>query len=583
MTINPILDQPQSVDYSELPSGPFHRLANHELICWLDAHCNPHNIEWPWGNGVYARSIMMRVLDIQEGELTPLVTRFFAGHQEVIAGSEGVIITKRLCVPYKTNDDRALFWLLECQAEGDRLLRVEIDIDWGEPLTQRIVDGLLVAQRNPGPARGVYRQSNAESTRIFGNPHGRPDYVDIDDPAHTHLTYHVLVNGIVEVPFIFTVSDVGEQMAWSSFLSLREVEEIFDISSRNWTRRLHAGRLWTPDPAFNLAVEHARLEALRHLQRHRSGTAPSDRRVEHIPVLVDAWDALDPAQSRNLLAHLRRTAEATAGHLPGMLPAALSLLPAQATAGHAQELLAANGAYIHALAAHIRRHRAAEQFLSEHLNAVRLCTDALIQLRAQQPALLDEPAQRRELATCMLLSSNIAARAGVEADAARWESEWLYLTGLGDKLPADDIHSFDLSRWKEVTGWRCNQDRPHQFHSPWAGVALAGAVIWQGIGLSAADDIPVVEPGWLAKQWRWWALLGVTLTEERRLSLVWDGATLHSTRPLRSSLPVQVHKRIQLLHSDEFDFDPVFEMIGEQDVGALDSKIRFKPSFEAER
>ena len=106
-------------------------------------------------------------------------------------------------------------------------------------------------------------------------------------------------------------------------------------------------------------------------------------------------------------------------------------------------------------------------------------------------------------------------------------------------------------------------------------------MIWEGCGLTATDDTIVVEPAWLTTRYRWWALLGVTLSEERRLSLVWDGNTLHSTRPLRSSLPVRVHKRIQLLHTDEFDFDPVFEMI-EEEEGALEAITHFKPRFQHE-
>lgn len=575
MTISPILDQPQSSDYADLPPGAFNRLANHELICWLDAACNPHAIYWPWGDHLYARSITMRVTDIQEGELAPLVTRFFPGHQEVIAGSEGVIVTKRLGTPYKTTDDRAIFWLLECQAEGDRVLRLEIDIDWGEPLSQRIVDGLLVAQHNPGPARGLYQQSNAESTRIFGNPHGRPDQVDLDDPARAHLTYHVLVNGIVEVPLILAVSDVGEQLAWSSFLSLREVEEIYDISSRNWTRRLQAGRLWTPDPEFNLAVERARLEAVRHLQRHRTGTAPSDRRVEHIPTLVAAWDALDPVQSRNLLAHLWRVAEATEGQLPETLPA----LPNLIIAGRPESLLTTNGAYIQALAAHTHRHRTASQFLREHLNSVRLCADALVRLRAEEPTLFSLPAPYQTLATHLRTAAYLAARAGDEVDAARWESEWRYLAEKISAAPIAPEYDFDLERWAAASGWRRHRERPPDFEDPWMGMNLVGAAIWRGVGLRDRGDAIFVEPAWMMQRWPWWALLDITLTEERRLSVVWDGATLHTTRPVHSAFPVRVHRQIQLLHIDEFDFDPVFEMI-RGEAGAAEERLRFKPKFQ---
>ena len=117
------------------------------------------------------------------------------------------------------------------------------------------------------------------------------------------------------------------------------------------------------------------------------------------------------------------------------------------------------------------------------------------------------------------------------------------------------------------------------FADPWVGMQLAGAVIWRGVGLRDRGDVIFVEPTWMVQRWSWWALLGVTLTEERRLSLVWDGATLHTTRPVHSVFPVQVHKQIQLLHIDEFDFDPVFEMI-KGEAGHAEERTRFKPKFQ---
>lgn len=576
MTVSPVLDQPQSIDYLDLAGGVINRLANHELICWLDADCNPQEVYWPWANRRYVRSIAMRVLDWQEGELIPLVTRFFPGHQETIAGSEGVIVTKRVCIPYRTNDDRSLFWLLECQAEGDRLLRLEIEIDWGEPLTQRIVDGLLVAQRNPGPAQGLYRQSNAESTRVFGNPHGRPDFVDLDDPGRARLIYHVLVNGIVEVPFVFTVSDVGEQLAWSSFLTLREVEEIFDVSTRNWMRRLQRGRLWTPDPVFNQAVEQARLEAVRHLQRLRTGMAPSDRCTVHVPPLVDVWDALDPVQSRNLLAHLRRTAEATEGRLPALLPA----IPGEPLDLSPESLLSANWAYLRSLAAHHRRHRLTPELLQEHRPAVQLCTDALILLSAQRPDWVEGDLQMAMLMQILANAVELAAASGDEVNVARWESELHDLTRRTRTGTHETLSRFDLEHWRSAAGWRQSVDRPNHFADPWQGMQLAAAAIWEGVGLADRGDAIVVEPREL-QRWTWWALLDVALTNDRRLSLLWDGAVLHATRPVQSSLPVQVHRQIRLLHTDEFDFDPVFEMIGGE-AEHPGQTMRFKPEFQPE-
>jgi len=568
MTISPILDQPQSIDYGLLPDGPIAQLANHEITCLLDADCDPQEITWLWADQVYARSVRLRIIDWLDGELVPLVTRFFPGHQEIIAGAEGVIVTKRLAVPYKATDDRALFWLLECQAEGDRMLRLEVDIEWDEPLNQRMVDGLLVAQRNPGPARGLYQQSNADSTRIFGNPHGRPDIVEIDDPQHARLVYHVLLNGIVEVPLILTVSDVGEQMAWNTFLALRDVEQMFDVSTHNWERRLHAGRLWTPDSAFNLAVEHARLAAIRHTQRLRTGTAPSDRRVERVPALVDVWDSLDPVQSRNLLAHLRRVAEATEGRLPAVLPA----FPGAIEGGDDDDLLGSNLLYLRTLLAHISRHRAGAELLAEHLPAVRACADALVHLRATQPARLADGAVATQLAQAMVDAARLAVCAGDAVNAARWESEAVYLAAvLAPSTP------FDLLRWERASGWQAGSEQPHCFADPWQGMRLAGAAVWQGVGLADLGDQIVVEPAW-PQAWSWWALLGTGLTEMRFLSLVWDGRTLHATQPVVSSLPVQVHRRIQLLHVGEFDFSPVFEMISEP--GDSSQTLRFQPEFQ---
>lgn len=203
-TISPVLDQPQSFDYELMPAGAVSRLANQDLFCLADANSDALDVTWPWADALYARSIRLAISDWQDGPLMPLAVRRFPGHQETIAGAEGMIVTKRLITPWKSPDDRALIWLLECQAEGDRLLRLEVQIDWGEPLSQRLVDGLLVAQRNPEPARGIYAQSNAESTRVFGNPYGRPDEVNLDDPQRARLVYHVLINGTVEVPLLLT-------------------------------------------------------------------------------------------------------------------------------------------------------------------------------------------------------------------------------------------------------------------------------------------------------------------------------------------------------------------------------------------
>lgn len=574
-TINPVLDQPQSLEYEALPLGAINRLANQDLFCLADANSDALEVAWPWADAVYAASIRLAISDWQDGPLVPLVVRLFPGHQETIAGAEGMIVTKRLITPWKSPDDKALIWLLECQAEGDRLLKLEIAIDWGEPLTQRMVDGLLVAQRDPEPARGIYSQSNAESTRVFGNPYGRPDEVDLDDPARARLVYHVLVNGTVEVPLLLTVSDVGEQVAWNGFLSLRDVEQVFDASSESWGRLLRSGRLWTPDPAFNRAVHEGKLEAVRRVQRWRRGWAPSDGQVRNVPALVNAWDAIDPAISRNLLAHLRRLAEERDGVLPALLPATQ---PAAGQAGaevaaeaetSAAAALHSNGAYLAALAAHLRHHGDVE-WLAAHLPTLRLCAEALIRLRLQEQGEGRGPWDAAACARSLHTASELAAAAGSAVDAARWQSEaeWLAQPGNG----GNGNHGAQ----EPAGGWA-------------ASVLVAGAAVWEGCGIHCDEGVLSVEPAW-PKGGAWWALLGLPLASGKHLSLLWDGAVLYATQPVHSSLPVLLCKRIQIHHTDEFDFDPYFELTPDPQPGdtaaqqfALEQGAvhRFKPKFLA--
>lgn len=567
-TTSPVLDQPQSFDYELLPAGPINRLANQDLYCQADANSDALDVTWPWANAIYARSIRLTISDWQDGVLTPLAVRSFPGHQETIAGAEGMIVTKRLITPWKSPDDKALIWLLECQAEGDRLLKLEVAIDWGEPLTQRMVDGLLVAQRNPEPARGIYAQSNAESTRVFGNPYGRPDEVELADPAHAHLVYHVLVNGTVEVPLLLTLSDVGEQVAWNGFLSLRDVEQVFDASSESWGRLLRSGRLWTPDPVFNRAVHEGKLEAVRRVQRWRSGWSPSDAEIRSAEALVNAWDAVDPAVSRNLLAHLRRLAEECDGRLPALLPAAAR----SAGPPPPDAVLHSNGAYVAALAAHLRHHND-EDLLAAHLPTLRLCAEALIQLRLQSRADAGGPNRSAgfDPAACarsLRLAAGLALAGGSEVDAARWTSEAAYLEQWnGGPAPAA---AGAPSAWL-------------------SSVAMAGAAVWEGCGVHYRGADLWVQPAW-PKAGAWWALLGLPLANGKHLSLLWDGIVLYATQPVHSTLPVAACQRIQIHHSDEFDFDPFFELTPDphagdtamqQDAVQQHAVQRFKPKFVA--
>lgn len=562
--LSPVLDQPQSIDWGQIAPDSVYRLANQDLYFDVDANTDLINLVWPWTGEQYVKHIGLRISAPREEKLMPMVTRFFPGHQELIMGTEGVIVSKCVAAPRQTDHDRSVIWLLDCQAEGDRLLRLEVTIDWGTPLTQRMVDGLLVAQRNPGPARGIYQQSNADLTCVFGNPQARPDQINIEDEQRAHLVYHVLVNGMVEVPLVLTVSDVGEQMAWNGFLALRDADRAFQLSEKAWNTALKSGRLWTPDIQFNHALQAGRLAALRHIQRLRTGFAASDHCAIRTPGLLDCTDAFDVTLSRNLLAHLRRVAEATAGKLPIQLP----IHSKEELVDPGETVVANNHAYLCALYRHLQRHFDPE-LLAAHYQAVGLCTEQLIRQRAEMTA--TENNQVIALSNQAIAYARwLAEQQHDWANAARWA-----VTTPDHNSPTDDQLTLAVLVAKVLANWQPGTERPHAFADLWQGIALTGAAPWQGCGMRWQGGALWVEPTWPA-DWSWWALLDLPLAQGK-LSLVWDGATLHSTLPIQSSCPVAIHNTIRARNSDETEFDLQFELQAERD--GVKERHLIKPQF----
>jgi hypothetical protein len=293
--------------------------------------------------------------------------------------------------------------------------------------------------------------------------------------------------------------------------------------------------------------------------------------VRSVLELVNAWDAIDPAISRNLLAHLRRLAEECEGRLPARLPAAIRPSEAERQEPSPGAVLHSNGVYVAALAAHLRHHGDRE-LLAAHLPTLRLCAEGLIQLRLQNHAGESRSGDWWDAAACarsLQTASRLALAVGSEVDAARWESEAAYLAQLGGGTAGAPQATPD--------GWT-------------ASVAVAGSAIWEGCGIHHRDGELWVEPAW-PKGGVWWALLGLPLANGKHLSLLWDGATLHATQPVYSSLPVALCKRIQIHHTDEFDFDPYFELTPapdtgdtagqQQTTGQQTTGQRFKPKFAA--
>jgi hypothetical protein len=575
---DPILDQPQTIDVVELDPEASYRLANQEVAFTVDAKTDLHELHWPWAGANYARHIRLKIFDPHDPHdegLMVLTTRYFTGHQETILGSEGLIITKRLAVPLHASYDRAVMWMLECQAEGDRLMRLVVEIDWGEPLTQRIVDGLLVAQLNPGRAQGIYKQQNAESTRVFGNPQGRPSEVELDDETgRARLVYYVLINGIVEVPLLLTISDVGEQVAWNGFLALRDAERAFEMSVESWEKAMKTGRLWTPDPRLNRSVYLGRTATARHLQRFRTGVAPENRRVTAAPVLIKGLDAYDVILARNLLAHLRRTAEKAEGRLPDLFP----LHPKEPPADPGSSVGANNHAYLLALQQHLQRHPDAE-LLSEHYGAVQACAEALIKVRIEA-AEQGDGSLWAAAGAGLRCAVALATQVKNSADGVRWESEACELEQMAQEAGVPPRVEFNLSDWQQRVQMETPEGRPWGFTEPLQGMALAGEAVWAACSLQWKRGNPHIYPR-RGNRWRWWAIQDLPL-QQGPVTLVWDGETLHASQPVQSDKPVQLYKRIRVMKSDELDFDLYFEMTREGEEGAPDEKVIFHPTFDTE-
>ena len=543
---DPALDQPQLEDYDDISADARFPHANGELLFAADSDSDLYDLRWHWHGRAYARAIRIRIdapiytssgiSSEQLDDVLPLAVQLYPGYQETIYGVEGVIVSKRIFVPLDSYYDRSLLWMMEAQAEGDRLIQIRVDIDWGEPLEQRMVDGLLVAQRDPGEAKGAHDQRNAESTRVFGAAEGRPDLVEFPSDSQASLVYHVLVAGQVDLPLILALSDVGEQVAWNGFLVQRDISRAFERSLSRWHDITHRGRLWSPDAKVNQMVQDAKIGALQGLARFRSGFAPADRSITSVPGLVDLFDTFAPEHSRALLDTLRRVSERTGGALPLQLPT----LPRQAIDAPDADLPFAAAAYLSALRAHQQRHPNPE-WLSTHAKALRVCANELLALSeadsvSRAPDSSNEDAQEAARGA-LTAATALAHTMGHDADAARWH---------------DAAQAMARSLGTRSTS--------------------TGPTIWDRLGIAADQGNLTVQRQWPA-DWSWWALLNLPNSahkDDDEISLLWDGETLHSTRPVTFDGPLAIQSQVRAFGSDEHSFDLRFR---------LGSEL-FVPTFE---
>ncbi len=548
---DPALDQPQLEDYDDINDEARFPHNNGELYFVADKDSDLYDLRWHWHQRAYARSIRIRfdapmytssgISSEQLDDVLPLAVQLYPGYQETIYGVEGVIVSKRIFAPLDSYYDRSLLWMMEAQAEGDRLIQIRVEIDWGEPLEQRMVDGLLVAQSDPGEATGAHNQRNAESTRVFGAAEGRPDRVHFPTDSQAVLLYHVLVAGQVDLPLILSLSDVGEQVAWNGFLVQRDISRAFKRSLNSWHEITHRGRLWSPDAKANRTVQDAKIEAVQNLARFRSGYAPADRATDSVPALVDLFDTFAPERSRDMLDTLRRVADRTGGPLPRQLPT----LPRGPVDVHDADIPFASASYLESLHAHLQRLPDPE-WLSTHQTTISTIANELATLSRDSEVPTGSRDGSQDAAVNALIAASALARMMEQPEGA---ARWAHAAARGG---IDDDAS------------------------PASRAPAAVNTIWKRLGITVENGVLTIQKNW-PPHWDWWALLRLPFAGQDKndeISLLWDGQTLHSTRQVTFDGPLALQSQVQPFGSDEHSFDLRFRLGTELYIPAFEKEAR---------
>ena len=152
--------EPLSYDVETLAGGV--SFGSLSAFARADAVSNLLGLYTPSDNRWAVRRVAYGFSSLGPGveRLEPLVTQFYPGYQETVWGTEGLILTQRVFVPYEAGYERGVCWLIEVQAEGPRLVQVEIELEFdADDTALRMQDGLLVAT-------GI---SDPNHVRVFGS------------------------------------------------------------------------------------------------------------------------------------------------------------------------------------------------------------------------------------------------------------------------------------------------------------------------------------------------------------------------------------------------------------------------------
>lgn len=285
-----------SCDVNMLPAGGSY--GNMEAFARADAASNLDGLYSPADDHWYCGQVRFRIL--AEGKpLTPMVTRFFPAYQETIYGAERIVLSKRMFVPFRAGYQQAVCWQMDFETEGHQYIQIDVDIRWPAVrscgyLRQPPLEAQEVRVRQEMD-RGllVTRTIDTErEVRVFGS-NGPPSRVVFTEPGRARLSFFVLAEGYVDVPFILTFSRSGEQVAWNGFLANGDVGVLLQDSSRRMEEAIRQGRLITPDPVINQGLAWAAVNTLRVQHRYRRGAGVSHKLPGDEVVIGDAiWYAI---------------------------------------------------------------------------------------------------------------------------------------------------------------------------------------------------------------------------------------------------------------------------------------------------
>ena len=280
-----------SCDVEALSTGGSY--GNMEAFARADAASNLEGLYGPADDRWYCGQVRFQIFSADE-PLTPMVTRFFPAYQETIYGAEGIVLSKRMFVPFRVGYQQSVCWQMDFETEGHHYIRIDVDIRWPavrsyghtrQPprpaqetrVHQEMDRGLLIA-RTIGQEREV---------RVFGS-NGPPSQVRFLEPGRARLSFFILAEGYVDVPFILTFSHSGEQIAWNGFLANGEVGSLLQESSRRVEEAIRTGRLVTPDPVINRGLAWAAVNTLRVQHRYRYGAGFTNDPPGDLVVVRDA-------------------------------------------------------------------------------------------------------------------------------------------------------------------------------------------------------------------------------------------------------------------------------------------------------